>query len=76
MKYARHIPNRTIWHKDQEYLYYGGTGYLGIHANQDFGDLVKQGLDLYGTNYGASRLGIDIPVFNQAEEKLAAWIGA
>lgn len=76
LKYARHIPNRTIWHKDQEYLYYGGTGYLGIHANQDFGDLVKQGLDLYGTNYGASRLGVDIPVFNQAEEKLAAWIGA
>ena len=74
--YASQIPHRTIVIQDQEYLFFGGTGYLGMHARSKFGDLVKKGLDLYGSNYGASRLGFELPVILAAEEKLTSWIGA
>ncbi len=74
--YADKIPARTIQIDHQESLYFGGTSYLGIHANPDFGALVTAGIQKYGTNYGASRLGVDIPVFDQMESKLAAWLEA
>lgn len=74
--YADKIPSRTIKVNDADYLYFGGTGYLGIHANLAFGQLVTEGVNIYGTNYGASRLGASIPVFDQMESKLSSWLGA
>ena len=76
MKYADQIPSRLIKINNEDYLYFGGTAYLGIHANPDFGKLVVEGINLYGTNYGASRLGVGIPVFDQMESKLATWLTA
>lgn len=74
--YSYQIPSRTIHINNEDYLFFSGTGYLGIHANPHFGALVKQGIDLYGTNYGASRLGnVSIPVFDEAEKKFADWLG-
>ena len=64
MMYAEKIPSRVTWVNDKEFLFFSGTSYLGIHARPAFGDLVKQGFELYGTNYGASRRGnIYIPAF-------------
>ncbi|MEO5582396.1 MAG: aminotransferase class I/II-fold pyridoxal phosphate-dependent enzyme [Saprospiraceae bacterium] len=74
--YADLIPSKHIKINDENYLYFGGTSYLGIHANPKFGKLVMEGFNRYGTNYGASRLGVSIPVFDQMETKLADWIEA
>jgi len=75
--YADQIPSRVITDQGKQMLFFSGTAYLGIHARQEFRDLVFEGIQRFGTNYGASRLGnVSIPVFNQAEEKLAAWLGA
>ena len=77
MMYADQIPSRVINDQGKQMLFFSGTAYLGIHARQEFRDLVFEGIQRFGTNYGASRLGnVSIPVFNQAEEKLAAWLGA
>jgi 7-keto-8-aminopelargonate synthetase-like enzyme len=77
MMYAEKIPSRVTMVDNEEFLFFSGTSYLGMHARPEFGDLVKQGIELYGTNYGASRLGnITIPVFEQAEHKLANWLDA
>ena len=76
MYYASHIPSRTTHVGGEEYLFFSGTAYLGMHARPEFGDLVYEGIRNWGTNYGASRLGnVSIPVFDQAESKLAAWLG-
>lgn len=74
--YAELIPSRTIKIVDTEYLYFGGTAYLGMHANPAFGTLVMDGINHYGTNYGASRLGASIPVFDEMESKLSFWLRA
>lgn len=75
--YASLIPSRTTNVNGKEFLFFSGTSYLGILGRPEFGTLVHQGIELWGTNYGASRLGnVSIPVFNQAEEKLATWISA
>jgi len=77
MMYSEKVPSRVTMVGKEEFLFFSGTSYLGMHARPEFGELVKKGIDLYGTNYGASRLGnVSIPVFEEAEEKFAAWIGA
>jgi 8-amino-7-oxononanoate synthase len=75
--YATHIPSRIIQKDGDCYLFFSGTAYLGMHARPEFGALVVQGFEKYGTNYGASRLGnVVIPVFDEAEKKLASWLDA
>jgi 8-amino-7-oxononanoate synthase len=75
--YAQEIPHRTIRVDSREYLFFGGTAYLGMHARLEFRDKLFQGFELYGTNYGASRLGnVNIPVFEEMESALATWLGA
>ena len=76
MDYAFHIPSRIAHAGGEEFLFFSGTAYLGMHARPEFGALVYEGLRNWGTNYGASRLGnVSIPVFEQAESKLASWLG-
>ncbi|MEP7266262.1 MAG: aminotransferase class I/II-fold pyridoxal phosphate-dependent enzyme [Saprospiraceae bacterium] len=75
--YASKIPSRTVNINAKEHLFFGGTAYLGIHARPEFGALVKEGIELYGTNYGASRLGnVPVPVFEEAEKKIENWLDA
>lgn len=75
--YADQIPTRILIDQGKQLLFFSGTAYLGIHARQEFRDLVFDGIQRFGTNYGASRLGnLSIPVFDLAEEKLAHWLGA
>lgn len=76
MSYASHIPSRITIAGGEEYLFFSGTAYLGIHARPEFGQRVYEGIKQWGTNYGASRLGnVSIPVFDRAESKLASWLG-
>lgn len=56
---------------------FSGTSYLGLDRHPLFLELVKEGLDLYGTHYGGSRLSPLTPeIYEEAEAALARWIGA
>lgn len=68
---------RTVHLGDLEFLYFGGTAYLGMPANKEFLAYLKEGMERYGTNYGSSRSSnLQLEVFDQAENKLAAASGA
>jgi len=75
--YADLIPSRNIIYQGREFLFFSGTAYLAMHARKEFSELVWEGIQRYGTNYGASRLGnVSIHVFEEAEGKIASWLGA
>lgn len=72
-----HLPNRTILLEGKEYLYFSGTSYLGLPQNPHFQALIKDGVDDYGNVYGSSRNGnLQLGIYEQAEAKLATWVGA
>lgn len=56
---------------------FAGTSYLGLDRHPHYLELVKEGLDYYGTHYGGSRLAPHSPaVFEEAEAAFAEWTGA
>lgn len=58
-------------------LFFGGTAYLGISFNEKFKQLVLEGIDLYGINYGASRNNnVSLDVFARAEAEATKRCGA
>ncbi|TAH15577.1 MAG: pyridoxal phosphate-dependent aminotransferase family protein [Runella slithyformis] len=74
---TNHLPSRTVWLDNQEYLFFSGTSYLGLPQNSDFQLLVGEGLRQYGSVYGSSRNGnLQLQIYAQAEQKLADWAGA
>ncbi|AUD04510.1 aminotransferase class I/II-fold pyridoxal phosphate-dependent enzyme [Spirosoma pollinicola] len=71
------LPNRTIAHNGQEYLFFSGTAYLGIPQHPTFHRLMTESMYRYGTVFGSSRNGnVRIGVYEEAEAKLAARTGA
>ena len=69
-------PGRQFLYNNLEYLYFGGTAYLGIQNLPEFKAQMKQNIELYGTNYGASRLSnIQLGVYDKAETQLSDWVG-
>jgi len=55
-----------------DYLYFGGTAYLGIPQNQDFVNLYIEGIKKFGLNNGTSRNNnIQLGIYGDAE-KVAA----
>lgn len=72
-----HLPGRTIHHNEQEYLFFSGTAYLGLPQNLAFQQLLTASINRYGSVFGSSRNGnLRIGVYEEAEAKLAAWVGA
>ncbi len=70
------FPGRTFMIDDREYLYFGGTAYLGIQIHPEFQVILKRSIDTYGTNYGASRLSnIQLDVYDKTENQLSNWVG-
>ncbi|RYF16174.1 MAG: aminotransferase class I/II-fold pyridoxal phosphate-dependent enzyme [Flavobacteriales bacterium] len=60
-----------------EYLYFGGTAYLGIPQNKDFIKLYIEGVERYGLNNGTSRgNNVQLGIYNEAEDFTAAKYGA
>lgn len=75
--YTDHLPGRTVLLDGKEFLYCSGTSYLGMACNPAFQELVQQGMRRYGTNYSSSRRSnLQLRVYDEAEEKLAAQTGA
>ncbi|WP_411273597.1 aminotransferase class I/II-fold pyridoxal phosphate-dependent enzyme [Daejeonella sp.] len=61
----------------KEKSFFGGTAYLGIPFNEKYKQLVFEGIDRYGINYGASRNNNVSPdVFCTAEAEAAKRCGA
>ncbi|PCE64699.1 PLP-dependent aminotransferase family protein [Sediminicola luteus] len=71
------FPGRSIVHQGKEYLYFGGTAYLGLQTHKAFKDIHIKQIERFGTNYGASRnANVRFNVYEQAENLLAQWVGS
>lgn len=72
-----HLPNRTVTHNDQEYLFFSGTAYLGLPQNPAFQQLMLEAIRRYGTVFGSSRNGnLRLGIYEQAEARLASVVSA
>ncbi|SOD19979.1 aminotransferase class I/II-fold pyridoxal phosphate-dependent enzyme [Pedobacter xixiisoli] len=62
---------------NENYLYFGGTAYLGIPQNKDFIDIYVEGIQRYGLNNGTSRgNNIQLAIYDEAEAFIAERYGA
>lgn len=63
--------------KGDEYLYFGGTAYLGIPQNEKFLQFYLTGLSLFGLNNGTSRSNnVQLGIYNEVEQYAASKFGA
>lgn len=71
------FPDRIIKVNQVEYLYFGGTAYLGLPANKAFQKLVVKNILNWGTTYGSSRnANIQLTAYTNGETFLAKYIKA
>lgn len=71
------FPDRVIEIDQEQYLYFGGTAYLGLPTNKRFQDLVVQNILNWGTTYGSSRTAnIKLSAYDAGENFLASHIGS
>lgn len=67
----------SIKHNGSDYLYFGGTAYLGIPSNEAFLDLYVKGIKVYGLNNGTSRNNnVQLGIYSDAEIFSATKFGA
>lgn len=70
-------PGRTLAYQGKNYLYFGGTSYLGMQQDPEFRELAIEAVNQYGSNYGASRrANVQFAVYGEAEDHIAEWIGS
>jgi len=70
------FPDRTIQVEGKEYLYFGGTSYLGMASQRDFQKLLIKNISQWGTNYGSSRnSNIKLSVYKEFEQAFSNFIG-
>jgi len=66
------FPDRKILVDGVEYLYFGGTNYLGMSTNTDFQNILFESIKKWGTAYGSSRnSNIKLSIYETAEKLLA-----
>jgi len=71
------FPDRIIEIDHKQYLYFGGTAYLGLPTNKKFQDLVVQNILKWGTTYGSSRTAnIQLSAYTAGENFLIQHIGS
>ena len=71
------LPSNKIFLDDKEYHFFSGTSYLGMNQDEDFKKLLIEGMNRYGMSFGSSRNGnLQLDIYEQAEEKMARWVGA
>ncbi len=71
------FPDRIIEIDQENYLYFGGTAYLGLPTNKAFQELVIQNILKWGTTYGSSRnANIKLTAYENGETFLAKHIKA
>ncbi|MEO2127973.1 MAG: aminotransferase class I/II-fold pyridoxal phosphate-dependent enzyme [Christiangramia sp.] len=58
--------------QEGEFLYFGGTSYLGLQYHTEFQEKIISGIRKWGTNFGASRkANIKLSVFQEFENLIA-----
>jgi 8-amino-7-oxononanoate synthase len=63
----------TIDIKSEQYLYFGGTAYLGIPQNEAVINLFLEGITRFGLNNGTSRgNNVQLGIYDEAERFIAA----
>jgi 7-keto-8-aminopelargonate synthetase-like enzyme len=71
------FPDRIITVKDQEYLYFGGTSYLGIAAQNKFQKILSNSIGKWGTSYGSSRnSNVKLSIYEKFENRFSNDVGA
>ncbi|UUF16761.1 MULTISPECIES: aminotransferase class I/II-fold pyridoxal phosphate-dependent enzyme [Flavobacterium] len=71
------FPDRIIEIDQEQYLYFGGTAYLGLPTNKNFQDLVVKNILNWGTTYGSSRTAnIKLKAYDEGEKFLTSHIGS
>ncbi len=69
------FPDRKITINNKEYLYFGGTSYLGLATNTAFQEIVCNNIKQWGTSYGSSQsANIKLAVYEEGEKYLAKHI--
>lgn len=67
----------SITLEEQQYLYFGGTAYLGIPQHSGFLEFYLNGITKFGLNNGTSRNNnIQLGLYDEAERYAAAQFGA
>ncbi len=71
------FPDRIIEIDQEQYLYFGGTAYLGLSTNKAFQELVVKNILKWGTTYGSSRnANVKVTAYENGEIFLANYIKA
>jgi 7-keto-8-aminopelargonate synthetase-like enzyme len=71
------FPNRIIEIENEEYIYFGGTAYLGLPTHPEFQKLLIKNILKWGTAYGSSRsANIQLTAYENGERFLANYIKA
>ena len=71
------FPDRIIEINNEEFLYFGGTAYLGLPTNEAFQQLFIQNILKWGTAYGSSRTAnIKLTAYDNGEDFLAKHINS
>ncbi|MFH6963148.1 aminotransferase class I/II-fold pyridoxal phosphate-dependent enzyme [Flavobacterium plurextorum] len=71
------FPDRVIEIDQEQFLYFGGTAYLGLPTNKAFQNLVVKNILNWGTTYGSSRTAnIKLSAYDEGETFLASHIGS
>lgn len=70
-------PSKKIRLGEKDYHFFSGTSYLGMNQDENFKQLLIEGLHQYGMSFGSSRNGnLQLAIYETAENKMAAWVGA
>jgi len=73
----KQFPDRIIEIDQEQYLYFGGTAYLGLPTNKAFQELVIKNILKWGTTYGSSRnANVKLTAYENGEIFLANYIKA
>ena len=71
------FPDRIIEIDNEQFLYFGGTAYLGLPTNEAFQQLFIQNILKWGTAYGSSRTAnIKLTAYDNGEHFLAKHINS
>ena len=70
-------PNNKIQIDGKNYLYFGGTAYLGLPNNVEYQEIIIKNIRNWGTSYGSSRMAnISLSCYENGEEYLSKFIGS
>ena len=71
------FPDRTINIDGKEFLYFGGTSYLGMATQKEFQKLLANNISKWGTSYGSSRKSnVKLSIYPQFENLFSQYVGS